>query len=117
MQRDGLLPTFEAGLAREIRRLSRPDDGLERAHRLAAAHPSDTIKQALLWSSYNATLCAPRCAALLLTMTGAASEPFGADITSMLGKLGKHTSDFDRDAAFAELSKRVGMVLDQTSQD
>jgi hypothetical protein len=35
----------------------------------------------------------------------------------MLGKLGKYTSDFDRSAAFAELSGRVGMVLDQSPQD
>lgn len=109
--------TFEGVLAREIRRLSRAEDGLERALRLAAAHPTDTVRQALLWASYNATVCAPRCAALLLAMTGAATEPFDTNVQSMLGKLGKHTSDVDRDAAFANLSTRVHMVLDPGAQD
>jgi hypothetical protein len=80
-------------------------------------HPTETVRQALLWASYNATVSAPRCAALLLVLSGAATEPFPADVKLMLGKLGKYTSDFDRDAAFAELSGRVGMVLDQSPQD
>ena len=77
----------------------------------------DAVRQALLWASYNATVCAPRCAALLLVLSGAATEPFPADVELMLGKLGKYTSDFDRDAASAELSGRVHMVLDQSPQD
>jgi hypothetical protein len=109
--------TIEPDLAREIRRLSQPEDGLERALRLAAAHPTETIRQALLWASYNATVCAPACATLLLVLSGAATQPFTADVELMLGKLGKYTSDFDRSAAFAELSGRVGMVLDQSPQD
>jgi hypothetical protein len=117
MARDGRLKSIEDILAREIRRLSQPQDGLERALRLAAAHPTATIRQALLWASYNATLCAPACAGLLLTMTGAAKEPFDADIKAMLGKLGRHTSDTARSEAFAELSKRVKMVLDQSQAD
>ena len=44
--------------------------GLARAMRLAERHPSDTVKRALLWASYNATECAPHCAALLLTLAG-----------------------------------------------
>ena len=117
MERDGRFQNLEEVLAREIRRLSRPDDGLERALRLAAMHPSETIRQALLWASYNATPCAPHCAAQLLTMIGVGTEPFDADIALMLSKLGRHTSDAARNAAFAELSKRVGMMLDRSPQD
>ena len=109
--------TIEAVLAQEIRRLSRPDDGLDRAMRLAAAHPTETIRQALLWASYNATECAPRCAELLLTLTHAASDPLDADTRSILVRLGRHSSDFDRGDAFAQLSRRVGMVLDQSARD
>ena len=108
---------FEKVLAREIRRLYRPEDGLERVLRLAASHPTETIRQALLWASYNATLCAQRCAGLLLVLTGAASEPFDGEVQAMLGKLGMHTSDFARRDAFADLSRRVGMVLDTSPQD
>src|SRR5262249_38908680 len=56
-------------IARQIRLLSDPRNGLERALAIAEQHPSDTVKQALLWASYNATECAPHCAALLLKMT------------------------------------------------
>lgn len=108
MERNGRLEHIEGVLAREIRRLSSPDDGLARALRLAAAHPGETTRQALLWASWNATPCAPPCAALLPTMSGAATEPFDAGVESMLGDLGVHVGDSARSAAFAELSKRVG---------
>ena len=117
MVRSERLPSLEPILAREIRRLSRPQDGLERALRLASDHPSETIRQALLWASYNATECAPPCAAQLLEMTGSATRPFDADVQQTLSRLGKHNSSFDRSDAFADLSKRVGMVLDQSVQD
>jgi hypothetical protein len=108
---------FETMLAREVRRLYLPEDGLERVLSLAASHPTEPIRQALLWASYNGTLCAQRCAGLLLVLTGAASEPFDSDVQLMLSKLGKHTSDFARDEGFADLCRRVGMVLDRSPQD
>ena len=43
---------------------------------------------------------------------GAAKEPFDAEVTQMLEKLGLHNSYFDRKAAFDELSRRVDMELD-----
>jgi hypothetical protein len=43
--------------------------------------------------------------------------PFDTGAALMFGKLGKHTSDAARSEALAELSKRVGMVLDQSPQD
>jgi hypothetical protein len=109
--------TIVPALAREIRRLSRPEDGLDRALRLAVSHPTETTRQALLWASYNATDCAPRCAELLMTLTGDTTAPLDDDARSILARLGRHSSDFDRDAAFAELSRRVGMVLDQSPAD
>lgn len=109
--------TIEAALVREIRRLSRPQDGLDRAMRLAAAHPTEAVRQALLWASYNATDCAPRCAEALLTLTDTTFDPLAPDARSMLARLGKHSSDADRSEAFAELSRRAGVVLDQSSQD
>ncbi|MFB3920709.1 MAG: hypothetical protein ACE145_03260 [Terriglobia bacterium] len=112
MHRDGRLPDMDGFLARQIRQLYQPRNGLERTLRLAAQHPSETVKQALLWASYNQTECAPSCARLLLDLTGAAKEPFDAATEQMLEKLGLHNSYFDRQAAFEELCRRVGMKFD-----
>ncbi|HUL08377.1 MAG TPA: hypothetical protein VLV76_18775 [Candidatus Acidoferrum sp.] len=112
MHDQGRLPDLDALLAREIRNLHRPADGLTRALRLAERHPSDTVKQALLWASYNATECAPRCAGLLLSLTGAGKPPFSAEVERLLRKLDLHNSYFDRKAAFDELCRLVGMELD-----
>jgi hypothetical protein len=117
LQRRGRMPDFALFLARQIRRLDRPANGLQRALSLAERNPSDTIKQALLWASYNATECAPHCAKLLLKLAGAAREPFGADIEQMLSKLGLHSSHYDRKAAFDQLSRLVGMELNQENID
>jgi hypothetical protein len=78
---------------------------------LAAQHPSAEVRQALLWASYNATLCAPPCAAQLLTVNGLVA-PFDETVTAVLGDLGLHVNSFRRDAAFAKLSALVGMTLD-----
>jgi hypothetical protein len=109
------MPDLEKFLARQIRLLDRPENGLQRALALAQNHPSETVKQALLWASYNSTECAPHCAKLLLKLTGAAKEPFDADIEEMLSKLGLHSSYFDRKAAFDRLCSVVKMQLDQSS--
>ena len=108
--------TIEDALAREIRKLSQPNDGLDRAMRLATAHSNESVRQALLWASYNATECAPRCAETLLRLTNSVSDPLDADVESLLQRLGKHSSYFERREAFDELSRRVGMVLDQSAQ-
>jgi hypothetical protein len=112
MHEQGRLADLDSLLAREIRNLSRPKDGLARALRLAEHHPSETVKQALLWASYNATECAPRCAGLLLTLTGAAKPPSPEQLTQLLRKLDLHNSYFDRKAAFDELCRLVAMELD-----
>ena len=84
---------------------------MARALRLAERHPSETVKQALLWASYNATECAPSCAGLLLTLTGAARPPFPEPIQLLLRKLDLHNSSFDRKAAFDELCRLARMEL------
>ncbi|MEO8140858.1 MAG: hypothetical protein ABI742_14485 [Gemmatimonadota bacterium] len=103
---------LETLLARQIRALNRPAEGLRRALRLAAAHPTPMIQQALLWSSYNCTDCAPACAELLLTLKGVVSPPLDAETGALLTDLGYHNSSFTRSAAFATLCQRVGMQLD-----
>jgi hypothetical protein len=110
-------PSFDLDsfLARQIRRLHNPAEGLARALELARLHPTPTIRQALLWASYNTTDCAPHCARLLLELTGAA-DPGDAAIQPMLDKLGYHNSSFDREEAFESLSRLVAMELD-TSVD
>jgi len=112
MHGQGRLADLDSLLAREIRNLSRPKDGLARALRLAERHPSETVKQSLLWASYNATECAPSCASLLLMLTGAGKPPFPERLQQLLRKLDLHNSYFDRKVAFEELCRLVGMDLD-----
>jgi hypothetical protein len=112
-------PAFdiETVLARQIRALNRPSEGLDRALRLAAEHPSPVIQQALLWASYNGTDCAPACAELLLRLKGVSESPHAPEIDAMLLKLGFHNSSFTRSAAFEVLCRRVDMTLDTTQAD
>ncbi len=112
MHQQGRLADLDTFLAKQLRQLYQPPNGLQRALRLAESHPSETVRQALLWASYNQTECAPECAKLLLALTGAAKEPFDAEVKQMLEKLGLHNSYFDRKAAFDDLCRRVGMELD-----
>jgi hypothetical protein len=117
LDRTGGLPDFALTLAREIRLLSRPTHGLERALRLAAAHDSEPIRQALLWASYNRTPCAPLCATQLLRQSGTVTGELSAEDQTMIDTLGPHHSAFERDDAFTKLCARVGMTLDQSSVD
>src|SRR5262249_24278255 len=106
----GALPDLEPVLVRELKVLNRRADGLARALRLAQAHPSPAVKQALLWASWNQTECAPDCAGLLLKLVGGtrAVEAMAGVLTG----LGLHTSFFQRKAAFEALCQKVGMPLD-----
>lgn len=117
MYRQGRLADFDRFIARELRQLSRTEDGMERALRLAASQPSERVRQALLWASYNTTNCAPHCAALLLTLAGVAREPFDATERAMLSDLGLNNSSRTRQAAFAALSGLVRMALDFEATD
>ncbi len=117
LDRQGSMENLEAFLAKQIRLLHNPREGLGRALVMAERHPSETIKQALLWASYNQTECAPHCARLLIKQTGAATESTGAPVDEMLSHLGLHNSSFTRQAAFEKLSKLVGMTLDNSAAD
>jgi len=112
LDRQGSMKDIDRFLARQIRLLHNPREGLTRALSLAERHPTEIIKQALLWASYNQTECAPHCARLLLKLTGAARAPFTPELEEMLNSLGLHNSFFTRQAAFEKLSRLVGMELD-----
>ena len=112
LDRQGSMEDIERFLARQIRLLHNPREGLRRALTMAESHPTEIIKQALLWASYNQTECAPHCARLLIKLTAAAPEPLSAEREEMLTHLGLHNSFFTRQAAFEQLSQLVGMKLD-----
>jgi hypothetical protein len=117
LHRQGRMTDLETFLARQIRNLDRPANGLRRTLLLAERHPSEVVKQALLWASYNSTECAPYCASLLLRLAGAGKEPFDEAVQEMLRKLGLHNSYFDRKAAFEELCRVVQMDLNHDAAD
>lgn len=117
MHRQGRMADIDRFIARQIRHLDRPANGLARALAMAERYQNGAVKQALLWASYNATECAPDCARLLLRLTGAAQEPFAGSVQSMLLKLGLHNSSFDRETAFKELCLLVGMNLEHDAAD
>jgi len=106
----GALADLDAVLAREIRALNRTSDGLARALRLSEAHPTELVKQALLWASWNQTECAPDCARLLLRLAGGAEAV--AAMSAVLPDLGLHRSYFERKAAFDALCHELGMTLE-----
>jgi hypothetical protein len=112
MYRQGRLADLESVLVRQIYELSLPANGLERALALATRFPTPSVRQALLWASCNRTDCAPRCAARLLELCGVGREPFEEPVREMLRKIGPHNSSFDRQDAFRELCRLVGMELD-----
>jgi len=107
---------FDALLARQIRALHRIEDGCTKALLLAEQYPTDRVKQALLWASWNHTECAMHCAAMLCYLCGVAKEPFDWAMRPFFLRLGFHENYFTRKAAFDELCKMVKMELD-TSQE
>lgn len=102
---------IETILAREIRNLHRPADGLARSIRLAEQHDSGRIRQALLWASWNRTECAPACARLLLRLTAGTVRADAAN-GDVAERLGPHYNSYERSAAFDELCRLTGMLLD-----
>ena len=106
----GVLADLEPVLVRELKLLNRRTDGLARALRLAEAHPSPPVKQALLWASWNQTECSADCARLLLRLVaGPGAVEMMADV---LRGLELHTSFFQRKAAFDALCRKIRMTLD-----
>ena len=111
----GTLPVaIDEVIARELRALSQIPNGSVRALLLAEEFPTDRVKQALLWASWNQTECAMHCAALLCYLVGVAKEPFDWDLRPLFLRLGEHESYFTRKAAFDELCALVKMELDTT---
>ena len=82
-------------------------------HHLVARYPTETVRQALLWASCNATRCAPAFAALLWELSESATVPFDEGIAAILADLGLHVTAFKRDAAYGKLCAVVGMTLDR----
>jgi len=105
----GTVPDLEPVITRELRALNRRSDGLPRALRLAAAHPTPAVKQALLWASWNQTECSADCARLLVDLVG--GKEAVAALAPQLEGLGFHRSFFERKAAFDALCKTLGMTL------
>jgi hypothetical protein len=106
----GKLADLEPVLTRELRVLNRKTDGLVRALRLAEAHPTPAVKQALLWASRNQTECSADCARLLLKL--AEGPEAVVALTQVTAGLDLHRSYFERKAAFDALCQRLGMTLD-----
>ncbi len=106
----GTLPDLEPALLRELRLLNLRTDGLPRALRLAEAYPTASVKQALLWASWNQTECAADCARLLVKLV--AGPEALAEVDEALGDLELHRSYFQRKAAFDALCRRTGMTLE-----
>src|SRR5690606_38495851 len=108
---------FDPLLAREIRRMTRMQHGLTRALLLAEPHPSDAIKQALLYASWNRTECAIHCAALLCYLCGAADSAFDMEMRPLFLRLGPHQNTRQRHAAFDELCRLCNMTLEPAQRD
>jgi len=114
LRQQGRMKDFDQFLAREIRNLNRIEQGLTRALLLAEQYPSETVKQALLYASWNRTECATHCAALLCYLAGVATSPFDWSLRPLFLRLGPNNSYFERKAAFDELSEKVNMTLDES---
>ena len=117
MHQQGRLAEVDKFVARQLHLLDRPANGMARALAMAERYPSEVVKQALLWASYNSTECAPECARLLIRLTGAAREPFDENVQKILLKLDLYNSYFDRKAAFDELCRLTAMKLDASASD
>lgn len=110
LARRGLLKEpIDEVIAREIRQLLDKPEVTERAMRLAKAHPSPAVKQALLYASVCTTKSAPVCAATLCEIAGITDRTL---VDPIVSGLGLHVSHFTRQAAFEKLCALVGMKLE-----
>lgn len=106
---------YETFLCEEIRKLTGQGDGSIRVLLEAQALPTEKVKQALLWASWNRTDESMSCAALLLYLCGKAKDQLAMEHRPMLFDLKPNNSYFTRKAAFDKLCATVEMTLD-TSQ-
>lgn len=111
-QKGQLAKPMDEVVAAEIRNLHTISNGCVKALLLAEQYPSEAVRQALLWASYNATECSMHCAALLCFLRGVAKESFDWALRPLFLRLDLHNSSLERDAAFRELCALVKMELD-----
>lgn len=103
---------FEELLCREIRGLGEIGEGSVRVLLEAEAMPTEKVKQALLWSSWNSTQSSMGCAARLLYLCGKAKDQLAWDHREWLFDLKPNNSYFTRKKAFDTLCTLCGMELD-----
>ncbi|MBC7783270.1 MAG: hypothetical protein H7144_05470, partial [Burkholderiales bacterium] len=100
LHRAGEMPDIEQRLCREIRKLAGDGAGLTKALLMAQRYPTDQVKQALLWSTWNSTTASLHCAATLLYLCGVAKDQLGFEHRPLLFDLTPNNNHFTRQAAF-----------------
>lgn len=108
---------FEQRLAGQIRKLTDVGAALTRALLLAEEYPTDAVRQALLWATWNRTSCAPFCAGMVCYLTKITDEPFDLARRDLFLRFDRQTSYLDRKEAFAELCELVGMKFQPEQGD
>lgn len=103
---------FEKLLCNEIRKLTGIGDGTIKILIEAEAMPTEKVKQALLWSSWNSTEASMSCAARLLYLCGKADDQLAWSHREWLFDIKPNNSYFTRKKAFDKLCEMCGMVLD-----
>ncbi len=86
-----------------------PFDGLDRCLRLAEAHPGPRVKMALLRNARRRPEVGVHYAAMLFFHAGLAGEAFDWNHRPFFLKFGDGASRDEKDAAFAELCRLVGV--------
>jgi hypothetical protein len=105
---------FEELLCKEIRKLDGRNDGYIKVLLEAEANPSEKVKQALLWSSWNSTEASMSCAARLLYLCGKAEDQLAWSHREWLFDIQPNNSYFTRKKAFDKLCALCEMTLDES---
>ena len=112
LDRAGRLADADRWLARLVRHLHQPSDGLARALAMARARDGTAVRQALLAVALGSGPCATACAIELLAMVGVAREPFDAGTAAILAGLGPHVSSRDHAVAAEAFVHLAGITPD-----
>lgn len=103
---------YETRLCRAVRELTSHEPVCTRVLLYCQGLPTENVKQALLWASWNRTDAAFHCAALLIYLCGKSQSPISFEHRPLLFDLQPNNSHFTRQAAFDRLCVLVGMELD-----
>ncbi|MGC4030580.1 MAG: hypothetical protein QM754_02365 [Tepidisphaeraceae bacterium] len=103
---------YEEIICRAIRALTTHDSATTRILLCAQGLPTEAVKQALLWASWNRTDAAFHCAARLIYLCGKSESPISFEHRPLLFDLQPNNSSFTRQAAFEKLCSLIGMELD-----